>query len=197
MQFKRVGVQQLVQVGMCIQRRLRTASKIMQSNQSLWWELYHLGSRIPGKGRILLFTARKLRLRSDCGNAQTDLNLHCYARAKHAQIQKVLQRESNFENNIFFRERRNGERIQTKTTISGPSSTHQWNSVWMAFCWRVDNGPKLHAGLVALWFFRGSGPVLLRKFETLYFVIFQGSGHPVPPLYPPMPSVPYAGYWLI
>ena len=30
----------------------------------------------------------------------------------------------------------------------------------MAFCWRVDDGPTWNAGLVALWFFRGSRPVL-------------------------------------
>ena len=32
----------------------------------------------------------------------------------------------------------------------------------MAFLWRADDGPALNAGLVALRFFRGSGPVLLR-----------------------------------
>ena len=40
------------------------------------------------------------------------------------------------------------------TTLRGPS---------MAFRWRADGGPTLNAGLVALWFFRGSGPVLLRN----------------------------------
>ena len=40
--------------------------------------------------------------------------------------------------------------------------------------WRADNGPKLNAGLVALLFLRGSGPVLLRN---LYF---SGGGGPDP-----------------
>ena len=46
----------------------------------------------------------------------------------------------------------------------GPSS---------AFRWRADYGPTLNAGLVALRFFRGSGPVLL---GNPFFVIFQGVG---------------------
>ena len=33
----------------------------------------------------------------------------------------------------------------------------------MAFRWGVDNGPRLNAGLVALWSFRGAGPVMLRN----------------------------------
>ena len=33
----------------------------------------------------------------------------------------------------------------------------------MVFGWRADDGPTLNAGFVALWFFRGSGPVLLRN----------------------------------
>ena len=51
----------------------------------------------------------------------------------------------------------------------------------MAFHWRAYNGPKLNAGLVALWFFRGSGPVFLRK--NLYFCYFSGVGG-LDPLYP-------------
>ena len=45
--------------------------------------------------------------------------------------------------------------------------------------WRADNGPTLNAGLVALWFFRRSGPVLLRN--PNFFVIFQGVWTPCPP----------------
>ena len=54
----------------------------------------------------------------------------------------------------------------------------------MAFRWRAGDGLTLNAGLVALWFFRGSRPVLLET-PTL-FVIFQGGGSrpPVPPLDP-------------
>ena len=33
----------------------------------------------------------------------------------------------------------------------------------MALCWRADDGPTLDARLVALYFLRGSGPVLLRN----------------------------------
>ena len=33
----------------------------------------------------------------------------------------------------------------------------------MVFRWRADDGPTLNSGLVALWFSRGSEPVLLRK----------------------------------
>ena len=49
------------------------------------------------------------------------------------------------------------------TTISGPSSARKRNAIYMAFRWRVDDGPTLNAGLVALGFFRGSGPLLLRN----------------------------------
>ena len=44
----------------------------------------------------------------------------------------------------------------------------------MALLWRADDGPTLNAGLVALWFLRGSGPVLLRN--PYIFVSFQGGG---------------------
>ena len=33
----------------------------------------------------------------------------------------------------------------------------------MALRWRADDGPTLNADLVALWYFRGSGSVLLRN----------------------------------
>ena len=46
----------------------------------------------------------------------------------------------------------------------------------MAFRWRAADGLALNAGLVAQWFFKGSGPVLLKK-----------NRHPVPPLDPRMP----------
>ena len=49
----------------------------------------------------------------------------------------------------------------TNTAINGPSSARQRNA--MAFRWRAVDGPSLNAGLVALWFFRGSGPVLQRN----------------------------------
>ena len=48
----------------------------------------------------------------------------------------------------------------------------------MAFCWCANDGLTLNAGLVALWFFRGSGPVLLRNPIFLWF-FRGGSGPPV------------------
>ena len=52
----------------------------------------------------------------------------------------------------------------------------------MAFRWRSDDGPTLNAGLVALCFFRGSEPVLLRN--PIFCDFSGGSGPPVPPLDP-------------
>ena len=54
-------------------------------------------------------------------------------------------------------------REDLNTTVSGPSSIHQRNAIYMAFRWRADDGLTLNVGLVALWLFRGSGPVLLRN----------------------------------
>ena len=47
----------------------------------------------------------------------------------------------------------------------------------MAFCWRDDGGPSLNADLVALWFYIGSRPVLL-KYPI--FLLFLGVGGPDP-----------------
>ena len=57
----------------------------------------------------------------------------------------------------------------------------------MAFRWRADGGQTLNAGLVALWYYRGSGPVLVRN--PIFLLFFRGgggSGPPVPPLDPHM-----------
>ena len=51
----------------------------------------------------------------------------------------------------------------------------------MAFRWRAHDGQTLNVGLVALWFFRGSGPVLQRKHVFLWGV-FSGGGGRVGPL---------------
>ena len=48
--------------------------------------------------------------------------------------------------------------------------------------WRADDGPTLNAGLVALWFLRGSVPVLLRN---PIFLWFSGGGGGPDPLSPP------------
>ena len=63
---------------------------------------------------------------------------------------KFCQRVSNFDN-VFLE-----GRVDPKTTISGPSSAQQQNASSMTFRWRADGGPTLNAGLVALWFYRGS-----------------------------------------
>ena len=55
----------------------------------------------------------------------------------------------------------------------------------MAFRWRADGGPTLNPGLVALWFYRGSGPVLLRNPIFCDFSWGGGSG----PLPPPPPHL--------
>ena len=49
----------------------------------------------------------------------------------------------------------------------------------MVFHGRVNDSPKLNAGLVALWFVRGSGPVLQRNPITLWF--FRMGPDPLPP----------------
>ena len=49
------------------------------------------------------------------------------------------------------------------TAINGPPSARQWNTFEMAFRRWADDGSTLNAGLVPLWSFRGSGPVLQRN----------------------------------
>ena len=69
------------------------------------------------------------------------------------------------------------ERKDPNTTISGPSSARQRNATLMVFHWQADGGPTLNAVLVALSFFRGSGPVLLRN---LINCDFSGGGVQTP-----------------
>ena len=104
----------------------------------------------------------------------------------HAGIQKVFSEGVQVLHHFFFSFFYEGKN-DLNTSISGPSSARQQNAIWMAFCWRAHLSPKLNAGLVALWFFRGSGPVLLEN--PIFFVIFSrvggggGFGPPVLPLY--------------
>ena len=56
----------------------------------------------------------------------------------------------------------------------------------MDFRWRADNGTALNAGLVVLWFSRGSGSVLLSIPIALWFC--RGSRAPKPTLNPRMPA---------
>ena len=68
--------------------------------------------------------------------------------------------------------------------LNGPSSAHQRNAIEMVLHWRADDGPSLNAGLVALWFFRGPGQVLLRNPIFLWF--FRGVRIPCTPPPPPL-----------
>ena len=61
----------------------------------------------------------------------------------------LCQRGSNFDNVFLVDERRKDK----NTTISEPSWAPR----------RADDDPTLNAGLEALRFLRGSGPVLLRN----------------------------------
>ena len=82
------------------------------------------------------------------------------------------------------------------TALNGPSSACQQNAIEMAFGWRADNGPTLNTGLVSLWLFRGSRPVLQRKPVFLWF--FRGRGGVWSPM-SPLPSgsahVLCSGFW--
>ena len=54
----------------------------------------------------------------------------------------------------------------------------------MAFPWQADDGPTLNAGLLALWFSRGTGPVLLGKPIALLFCRGLGSDSHFSTLHP-------------
>ena len=93
---------------------------------------------------------------------------------------KFCQRGSNSDKFLFY----HLVKLDPNTTKMGHHrSTSKTPFKWWADEW--DDGPTLNAGLVALWFFRGSGPVLLRN-----HIFFRGGGEvspdPVPPLDPPM-----------
>ena len=99
---------------------------------------------------------------------------------------KFCQRGSDFDMFFFFLEWRDDpSKYHYKQVIIGL----QANAILMAFCWRADNGPKLDAELVALWFFKGIRTSIAKK--PYIFVIFRGGGggggvRPlVPPLDPP------------
>ena len=48
--------------------------------------------------------------------------------------------------------------MDPNTTIGGPSTARQRNTILMAFRWRTDN-----SGIGSFVILRGSGPVLLRN----------------------------------
>ena len=61
----------------------------------------------------------------------------------------------------------------------GPPAKRHWNGGSLVCGWC----PNMDAGLEALWFFRGSGPVVLRS--PIYLWFFRGEGpDPMPP--PPL-----------
>ena len=72
---------------------------------------------------------------------------------------KFCQRGSNFDK-VFLVDK---EREDPNTTFSWPSSARKRNAILMAFLCRASDGPTLNAGLVALWFFWGSEPVMPRN----------------------------------
>ena len=76
-----------------------------------------------------------------------------------------------------------GGREDPDTNISGLSMAPRQTPL-MAFCWRADDGPTLYSGLVALWFFRRSRPVLLRSPKFKWF--FCGGGGVRTPCPPPL-----------
>ena len=87
----------------------------------------------------------------------------------HARTKKFCQR------GVQLWQRWSGEggyKYHYKQAISWPSSTRQRNAIKIAFRWRADDGPTLNADLVALWFFRGSGPVLVRNPICLRFSLW-------------------------
>ena len=89
---------------------------------------------------------------------------------------KFCQREFNSENIFFFGWRRVGGSIyHFKQVIIGPPAKHHLNGVLLVCLWR----PNIEHGLVALWFFKWSGPVLLRNLIFLWF--FRGPDCLAPP----------------
>ena len=73
-----------------------------------------------------------------------------------------------------------GEKIQLQcSTKSGPSSALQSNVISMAFRPRTHDGPTLNAGLVALWFFMRSEPVLIKR-HCIFVLLSRVSGPHAP-----------------
>ena len=73
-------------------------------------------------------------------------------------------------------------RVDKYTTKSGPKSARQWNAVKSFALIRVDVGPTLNPGLVALWFSQWILTSIAK--EAYSFVILQG-GPDTPATAPP------------
>ena len=98
------------------------------------------------------------------------------AAASMRKSRKFCQRGSKFDPHFFLVD---GGKEDPNTTLIGPSSACQRNPIEMVFRWQVDDGPTLSTGLVALWIFSGSEPVLLRNPIFLWF--FRRAPDPPPP----------------
>ena len=72
---------------------------------------------------------------------------------------KFCQRGSKIDKMFLVDE---GNR-DSNATIIGPSLARKQNAILMAFRWRANYGPTLNTGSIALRFYMGSGPVLLRN----------------------------------
>ena len=92
-------------------------------------------------------------------------------RNHHVRIKTVLSEGSNFDN-IFCWWGEEGSKYHFKPAIIGLSAKRHLN-----------DGPTLNSGMLALWFLRGSRPVLKRN--PIFFVNFKGGPDPLPP---PPPS---------
>ena len=82
------------------------------------------------------------------------------------------QRGSKFDKKFSWWGDR-GSKYRYKWAIIRPPVKRHLNGVWLTCQWWPNNG------LVALWFFRGSGPVLLRNPIFLWF--FRGGPDPLSP----------------
>ena len=111
------------------------------------------------------------------------------------ESRNFCQRRSKIDNVFFFClfvfflfSGVGGSKYHNKRATIGPPAKRHLNDVPLACRWWPNI--QSSASLVALWFFRGSGPVLLKH---PLFVIFQGGGGvrtqcPPPPLDPRMMS---------
>ena len=105
-----------------------------------------------------------------------------YLNSLHALIQKVFPKGFQLWHWFFLVDE--GRIEEPNTTAIGLPVKHHLNGISLAADDR-DDGPTWNAGLVALWFFRRSGPVAK---EPYTFVIFQGGGGDTDPLSPHPPS---------
>ena len=109
--------------------------------------------------------------------------MSCHHKYQHARIQKVFSEVFQLWLRFFIWWGQRGSKYHCKRAIIGPPAKRHLNGVSLAGRW----WPKLNAGMVALWFYRGSGPVLQRN--PIFLCFFRGYGSPAP--YPPPPPPPF------